>query len=153
MKTNLQDKIVFVTGAAQGIGRATALAFAAEGSRLALLDIDVAGLETVKAEAEALGAKAFVTRADLSSGPGIEQAFNTALEHYGQRIDVLINNVGSGAVRLFDDLSDEAWDATMQLNFMSYVRTCRKVLPLMRAQQSGVTVSYTHLTLPTKRIV
>jgi NAD(P)-dependent dehydrogenase (short-subunit alcohol dehydrogenase family) len=141
MKTNLQGKKVIITGAANGIGRATALCFAAEGSRIVLLDKDVQGLEQVKAEALALGAEASFAQADLSSNEGITRAFDEALGQLNGEVDVLINNVGAGAVRLFDDITEDEWDATMQLNFMSYVRTCRKVLPLMRARKSGVIIN------------
>ena len=60
MDTGLDGKIVLITGSAQGIGRATALAFAREGARLALLDIDAEGLASLKSEAEAVGASAAV---------------------------------------------------------------------------------------------
>lgn len=141
MKTNLAGKIVLITGAAKGIGRATALAFAAEGSQLALLDWDEGALAELKDEAEALGAKVAVNKADLRTLNGVNEGINSVLSTYGGKVDVLVNNVGSGAVRMFDDLTDEDWEATMQLNFMSYVRACRKVLPVMRAQQSGVIIN------------
>lgn len=141
MKTNLEGKIVLITGAAKGIGRSTALAFAAEGSRLALVDWDEAALAELKEEAGALGASVAITKADLSSAEGVSNGIDAVLNSYGDKIDVLVNNVGSGAVRTFDDLTDEDWEATMRLNFMSYVRACRKVLPIMRAQQSGVIIN------------
>ncbi|KPZ14242.1 Short-chain dehydrogenase/reductase SDR [Pseudomonas syringae pv. spinaceae] len=141
MKTNLAGKIVLITGAAKGIGRATALAFAAEGSQLALLDWDAGALAELKHEAEALGATVAVSKADLSSLSGMNDGIDSVLAIYGGKVDVLVNNVGSGAVRMFDDLTDEDWEATMQLNFMSNVRACRKILPVMRAQQSGVIIN------------
>lgn len=141
MNTHLQGRKVIITGAANGIGRATALGFAAEGSHIVLLDKDVPGLEHVQAEALALGAVATFVQADLSGNEGIVRAFDEALDSLGGEIDVLINNVGAGAVRLFDDITEEEWDTTMQLNFMSYVRTCRKILPLMRARQRGVIIN------------
>lgn len=141
METNLAGKIVLITGAAKGIGRATALAFATEGSRLALLDWDEGALAELKLEAETLGAQVAIGKADLSSLNGVNDGIDSVLANYGGKVDVLVNNVGSGAVRMFDDLTDEDWDATMQLNFMSYVRACRKVLPLMRAQRSGVIIN------------
>ncbi|WP_122841786.1 SDR family NAD(P)-dependent oxidoreductase, partial [Pseudomonas viridiflava] len=139
--TNLAGKIVLITGAAKGIGRATALAFAAEGSQLALLDWDEEALAELKHEAEALGATVAVSKADLSSLSGMNDGIDSVLAIYGRKVDVRVNNVGSGAVRMFDDLTDEDWEATMQLNFMSYVRACRKILPVMRAQQSGVIIN------------
>ena len=141
MDTGLDGKIVLITGAAKGIGRATALAFAREGARLALLDIDAEGLASLKSEAEALGAGAAVAPTDLATGRGVETGIDAVLEVYGGQLDILVNNVGSGAIRTFDQLTDEDWDKTLQLNFMSYVRACRKVLPVLRQRTGGVIIN------------
>ena len=141
METGLNGKIVLVTGAAKGIGRSTALAFAREGCRLALLDIDAEGLAAVKAEAEALGAGTAVAAADLSNDRGIVQGIDDVLAATAGELDILVNNVGAGAVRRFDELTDADWDATMQLNFMSYVRTCRKLLPVLRRRNNAVIIN------------
>ena len=121
MDTGLDGKIVLITGSAQGIGRATALAFAREGARLALMDIDAEGLASLKSEAEAVGASAAVARTDLATSRGIDTGVDAVLEDFGGQVDMLINNVGSGAIRTFDQLTDEDWDKTLQLNFLSYV--------------------------------
>jgi NAD(P)-dependent dehydrogenase (short-subunit alcohol dehydrogenase family) len=141
MNTGLQDKIVLVTGAAKGIGRATALAFAREGAQLALLDIDADGLAEVKSEAEAIGVGVAVAATDLSTGYGVSNGIDALLQVYSGQLDILVNNVGSGAIRTFDQLTDEAWEATLQLNFMSYVRACRKVLPILRQRTGGVIIN------------
>lgn len=140
MQTNLAGKTVLVTGAALGIGRATALAFAREGAQLALVDIDRAGVEALIAEIKGLGAKASAGIGDLSTGEGVVKAMGDALKPFGGSLDVLVNNVGSGAVRTFDQLSDEEWDKTFQLNFMSYVRAARVALPILR-QKGGVIIN------------
>lgn len=137
METGLNGKVVLITGAATGIGRATALAFAREGARLALLDFDGEELAKTAATAEGAG-DVFTVVADLSTKHGVEDAVNAAISHYGGKLDVLFNNVGSGAVRSFDDLDDEAWQRTLDLNFFSQVRTTRLALATMRAQGSGV---------------
>ena len=141
MDTNLRGKTVLITGAAKGIGRETAIAFGREGCRLALLDIDAAGLgETAEAVTSA-GGQATTFKADLSSAADIEDKVGAAIAHLGGGLDVLVNNVGSGAVRTFDQLSDAEWDKTFSLNFMSYVRTTRIVLPVMRKQGKGAIVN------------
>jgi NAD(P)-dependent dehydrogenase (short-subunit alcohol dehydrogenase family) len=140
MDTGLRDKIVIITGAANGIGRSSALAFAREGAHLGLLDIDEAGMNEVKTEAEALGARVVVSAADLSTAPGVASGMDVLLAEFSGSVDVLVNNVGSGAIRGFDDVSDEDWDATLQLNFMSYVRATRKVLPIFR-KKGGVIIN------------
>jgi NAD(P)-dependent dehydrogenase (short-subunit alcohol dehydrogenase family) len=80
MDTGLQDKIVLVTGAAKGIGRATALAFAREGAQLALLDIDADGLAEVKSEAEAIGVGVAAAATDLSTGYGVSKGIDALLQ-------------------------------------------------------------------------
>jgi len=139
MQTGLQHKTVFITGAATGIGRATALAFAREGARLALLDIDRSALATLEQEAAALGIEAAGFEGDLSTANGVEAAIDAALARFAA-VDVLVNNVGTGAIRTFDALSDGDWLATLNLNFMSYVRTTRKLLPMLR-ERRGVIVN------------
>lgn len=141
MDTGLKGKTVFITGAAKGIGRSTALAFAREGASLGLIDVDAEGLETLATEAKALGIKASYAVADLLGDAGVVKGLDTLLQASGGKVDVLVNNVGAGKVRTFDQLTDEDWDFTMQLNFMSYVRACRKILPVMRQQGHGVIVN------------
>jgi NAD(P)-dependent dehydrogenase (short-subunit alcohol dehydrogenase family) len=141
MDPGLDGKIVLITGSAQGIGRATALAFAREGARLALLDIDAEGLASLKSEAEAVGTSAVFARTDLSTGKGIELGVDTVLQSFGGKVDILVNNVGSGSIRTFDQITDEDWDKTLQLNFLSYVRTCRTVLPVLRQRSGSVIIN------------
>jgi NAD(P)-dependent dehydrogenase (short-subunit alcohol dehydrogenase family) len=141
VNTNLRGKTVLITGAANGIGRAAALSFAAEGCRVALVDIDKAGLDGVVQEIKSAGAEAAYGVGDLSNASGVTSGVAEALKGFGSSVDVLVNNVGAGAVRTFDQLSDEEWDKTIQLNFMSYVRTIRAVLPGMRQRGSGVIIN------------
>lgn len=140
METNLKGKAVLITGAAKGIGRETAIAFGREGSRVALFDIDEAALAEASAAVTAAGGTAAAFKADLSSAADIEEKVTAAIAHFGS-VDVLVNNVGAGAVRTFDQLTDAEWDKTFSLNFMSYVRTTRVVLPVMRKQGHGAIVN------------
>lgn len=140
MDTGLRGKVVIITGAANGIGRATALGFAKEGASLGLLDIDEKGLAEVQAAAAPFGAAVRVAKADLSTAAGVSGGMDQLLDSLGGRVDVLVNNVGAGAVRSFDDVDDAAWEATLSLNFMSYVRAVRKALPILRAN-GGVIIN------------
>jgi NAD(P)-dependent dehydrogenase (short-subunit alcohol dehydrogenase family) len=141
MESNLKGKVVLITGAASGIGRAAALAFAKEGCRLALVDIDKGELEKLSAEIKASGADVCTGLGDLATSEGVTKGISAALKGFGGRVDVLVNNVGSGFVRTFDQLSDDDWNSTLQLNFMSYVRAIRHVLPGMRERRSGVIIN------------
>ncbi|EDZ98657.1 short-chain dehydrogenase/reductase SDR [Burkholderia sp. H160] len=141
MQTGLDGKIVLVTGAAKGIGRSTAVAFAKEGARLCLVDIDGGALEEVQAELRAMGSNVNIAQADLSKANGVSEGIDSVLRPYGGQVDILVNNVGAGKVRTFEELSDEDWDFTLNLNFMSYVRACRHLLPALRARERAVIIN------------
>jgi len=142
MDTGLAGKGVIITGGATGIGRATALAFAREKARVAIIDIDTgAGEGTASACGDISGVLASAITADLASGPGVADGIAAAIEVLDGEPDVLINNVGSGFVRTFDEITDEDWSATLNLNFLSYVRATRAVLPRMRERQTGSIVN------------
>lgn len=140
METGLKNRIAIITGAANGIGRATAVAFAREGAHLGLLDIDAANLESVAAEVRKYGSTVHIAQTDLSTADGVSTGMKTVLTSFENRIDILVNNVGSGAIRTFDDVADDDWKATFDLNFMSYVRAIRCVLPILR-ERGGVIVN------------
>jgi len=137
MKTGLEGKVVLITGAAKGIGRAATEAFAAEGAKLALLDIDAESLADLSGD---LDVEVSTAVADLSTEVGVGEGIAEALRAYDGRVDVLVNNVGAGYVRGFDDLDEDEWHRTLELNFFSYVRAIRAVLPTMR-EHGGVIVN------------
>ncbi|NTC82495.1 SDR family NAD(P)-dependent oxidoreductase [Agrobacterium tumefaciens] len=138
METGLMGKVVFITGAAEGIGRATSLAFAKEGATVGMLDFNEARLHEVASEITKLGGKAELATADLSTGEGVKAGLDTLLAATGGVVDVLVNNVGSGAIRTFEQLTDDEWDKTFQLNFMSYVRATRHLLPILRERKGNI---------------
>jgi Dehydrogenases with different specificities (related to short-chain alcohol dehydrogenases) len=132
METGLKGRRVLVTGGATGIGEAAALAFAREGAHVAVLDINEDGLSDLAARVRDEGGSIEVVKADLSTEAGVQAGISIALERFGGTCNVLVNNVGSGAVRSFDDVTDEDWLKTINLNFMSYVRATRALLPVLR---------------------
>lgn len=138
MDLGLEGRVVVITGAANGIGRATAEAFAREGAKLALIDIDADELASVRNQ---LGDRASTAVADLSTEQGVRQGLDEALDPHDGKVDILVNNVGAGFVRTFDDLDDATWQQTLDLNFFSYVRAIRYVLPKLRAQGTGVIIN------------
>jgi len=142
MESGLKGKVILITGAGSGIGRATALAFANEGADLALLDLDRGSLESLESEVKHRGVKIGLADADLSSSEaGVNSGIDEVLKPFGEKVDVLVNNVGAGSVRRFDEISDEEWKKTFDLNFLSAVRASRKILPIMRKNRSGVIVN------------
>ncbi|HEX8125468.1 MAG TPA: SDR family NAD(P)-dependent oxidoreductase [Allosphingosinicella sp.] len=139
MDLGLAGKNVVVTGAASGIGAASARAFAAEGARLALVDSNDSALEELAGELGEDSARLAVN-ADLSTAEGVAGAFERIAGTF-EHVDVLFNNVGIFVARPFDDITDEDWLHTFSVNLMSAVRACRHVLPGMRERRSGAIIN------------
>src|SRR5437868_5239970 len=141
METGLRNKVVLITGAASGIGAATARAFATEGAHLALLDINERSLYELASDLRSGGIVVSLAVADLSTREGVERGIEEALPAHGGRINVLVNNVGVCVPRSFDQTMDDDWLHTWDINFMSYQRASATVLPRMRAQGSGCIIN------------
>jgi NAD(P)-dependent dehydrogenase (short-subunit alcohol dehydrogenase family) len=140
MRLNLQGRVVLITGAASGIGAETAASFAAEGARLGLVDRDEENLEEVAAKLRP-HTEVATTVSDLSTAEGVHDGFRKILGQFDGTVDVLVNNVGQCLARTFDDLSDDDWKATFDINFLSAVRAIRLVLPGMRERKRGSIVT------------
>jgi 3-hydroxy acid dehydrogenase / malonic semialdehyde reductase len=134
----LQDQVVMITGASSGIGRATALAFAAEGARLALGARRADRLEALAPELRAAGARAVVTHAvDVREIPQIESFIAAAMQALG-RIDILVNNAGlaRGTDRV-DSADEDDWNEMIDTNVKGLLALSRRVAPIMNAQEGG----------------
>ena len=141
MKLNLDGTYACVTGAASGIGAATATALAAEGASVALVDHDKDKLTAVTDTLAATDATVVAIWADMATADGVRDGLSQVLRHFRDRCDILINNVGQCRALSFDELSDKDWQATLDVNFFSAVRAIRMVLPGMRARQRGSIVT------------
>ncbi|HLF78209.1 MAG TPA: SDR family oxidoreductase [Dehalococcoidia bacterium] len=135
MDLGLKDKVAIVTGGSRGIGRAICLGLAAEGCNVALCARGEERLRETEAELKAQGVKVLAATTDVTQTADAERFVAQVASEFG-RIDVLVNNVGGS--RPGDD--DEAWQAAVDLNFLSAVRCTRAVLPHMRAQGSGCVI-------------
>jgi NAD(P)-dependent dehydrogenase (short-subunit alcohol dehydrogenase family) len=137
MDLQLTDKIVVITGASSGIGRATALTVAAEGGIPILVARSTDKLEKAKAEIEGAGGAAYVCTADVTDSAAPDRVIATVLEQYG-RVDALVNNAGGLHIRTsFLDTTDEQWLATFDLDFHAARRMSRAAVPAMLASGGG----------------
>jgi NAD(P)-dependent dehydrogenase (short-subunit alcohol dehydrogenase family) len=133
---DFRDKVVVVTGAASGIGREIALAFARRGARLAVADIDEEKLGGVKDELEGLGTVVFARTVDVSKAEEVKALCESVYEELG-RVDVLCNNAGIGIGGRFEDVSLEDWRWIVGVNLMGVVHGCHFFYPRMVAQGGG----------------
>ncbi|TBW58145.1 1,6-dihydroxycyclohexa-2,4-diene-1-carboxylate dehydrogenase [Marinobacter halodurans] len=140
MNPRFADKVLLITGAAQGIGRRVAERAADEGGRLALVDRSDL-VHELAAELEEKGGDAIALQADLEAWEGANGVVDKALSHFG-RIDVLVNNVG-GAINFkpFTEFTDAEISAEITRSLMPTLWCCRAVLPTMVDQQGGVIVN------------
>lgn len=132
--------VVVVTGAASGIGRATALRFAEDNAQLVLASRDVAALERLVAECESCGARAIAVRCDVTSDADVLALVEAACE-FGDGIDAWVNNAGVGVVGEFDTVPFEAHRRVIETDLVAYARGAHAVLPVFRAQGQGLLVN------------
>jgi 3-oxoacyl-[acyl-carrier protein] reductase len=126
----LQSKVAIVTGAARGIGRATAFLFAREGARVVLADLDdVAGAETAE-DIAATGGTALYVRADVSRQADARALAARAREQFG-RIDILINNAGITRDATLAKMTEEQFDTVLQVNLKGVFNCAQAVMPSM----------------------
>ena len=140
-----RQKTAVVTGAANGLGRAIALRLASDGARVAAIDKDGAGLETLAAELDRLGVDAFTVAGDLTDSDFIVTAFADIAEGFGNA-DILVNNVGGsqrGNAALFATADLAMFDAMIDLNLRSTVWACRQVVAGMQQRGWGRIVNIT----------
>jgi NAD(P)-dependent dehydrogenase (short-subunit alcohol dehydrogenase family) len=115
MSNRLEGKTSIVTGAGRGIGRAIALAFANQGARVVVNDVDAAAADEVVAEIEAAGGKAAANHEPIGSVAAAESVLATALDTFGE-LDVLVNNAGMLRDRMLHNMSEEEFDAVIQVH-------------------------------------
>jgi NAD(P)-dependent dehydrogenase (short-subunit alcohol dehydrogenase family) len=127
---NLHGRVALVTGAASGIGRATALAFAARGADLALCDLDEAGLAATAEAAEARGRRALVRRVDVADAEAMAD-FAAAVHAALGAPHLLMNNAGVGLGAGFLDTSLEDWTWILGVNLRGVIHGCHAFLPRM----------------------
>lgn len=139
----LEGKIAIVTGGSDGLGRATATRFAAEGVKTVICGRREDYLKGVASDIEATtGGTVLPVRADVSVSDDCSALVNATLEAFGS-VDILVNNAGASAAASFEAVSDEEWQADIDLKIMGAIRMCRGVIPSMRKAGGGSIVNAT----------
>ncbi len=134
--SRLTGKIAVVTGAGNGIGKAIAERFAAEGARLAIGDLEADALERTAATIRAGGGEVVTLAADLTEEAGAEALVASAIDRFGG-LDILVNNLGGSRNRKIWDMSVEDWDFVLRLNLRGTFLCTRAAARYMKERRAG----------------
>lgn len=145
-------KVVFITGAAHGQGRATALAFAREGASIAAFDVarpleypgygmgSTKDLDSLAMACGELGTQCLTFTGDVRDDSAVTAAVSATVSRF-LRIDILFNNAGICAYGLAHELTETAWDAMLDINLKGAWMVARRVIPVMMSQRAGVIIN------------
>ncbi len=140
-KGRLEGKVAIITGASNGIGRATAVLFAAEGARLVLADINEEGLKETLDMVKKEGGEAIGQKTNVGVEAEVKALIDLALKTYSQ-IDILCNNAGTGGdLAKLETENEETWQRVFQVNVLGAVFGSKHVAPHMMARKTGAIVN------------
>jgi NAD(P)-dependent dehydrogenase (short-subunit alcohol dehydrogenase family) len=137
MPDRIKDKVIVVTGAAQGIGYGIAELLASEGAHVVIGDVQREKGEAAAATIRAQGGDALFQHTDILKEDDCANLLNTALQHYS-KLDGLVNNVGWPARATIEETTAELWDLYMNLNLRGAFFCCKHALPLMKAAGGSI---------------
>lgn len=152
MAQSLLGKNALITGASKGLGKAMAVALAAEGAAIALVSRDAARLEAVAKEIQAAGGRAEVFAADVSDETSVARVREEFTAKFGGALDILINNAGINIRKPITDFTLAEWNSVLNTNLTSVFLMCRAFVPLMTGRGYGRIINLTsmmsHISLP-----
>lgn len=133
----LKGRIAAVTGAAQGIGASTVREFSKQGTAVALLDIDEAGVNKLAAELAAGGARVLALRTDVTDDASVSDALARVVAAFGG-LDILVNSAGGyGKLTSVEELPIDDWDRTVTLNLRGTFLMCKRAIPHLKKSKAG----------------
>jgi 3-oxoacyl-[acyl-carrier protein] reductase len=132
----VSGKIALVTGGAQGIGKAIALLLAQKGSDVIVSDVNLEKAEETAREIETLSRRSMAVRANVAVFDEVEKMVQTLIERFG-RIDILVNNAGIARDKLLLRMTEEDWDAVLDINLKGTFNCTKTVIRHMSKQRSG----------------
>lgn len=136
----LADKVAYITGAGSGLGKATALHFAQEGAKVAILSRTKSQIEEVAAEIKAAGGDALPLVADVSQPEQMEAATQQIIDTWG-RLDIVVANAGiNGVWTAIDQITPEEWDTTLSINLKGTFLTVKYTVPFMKENGGSIVV-------------
>ncbi len=133
------NRVIMISGAGSGIGRATAILFGQESAAVVVLDWDGESAQSTLAEIERAGGVGLALKVDVGNPQDVKTAVARTVERYG-RIDILFANAAVQVIKPIDLTSDEEWDRVISSNLKGTFLCCREVIPVMRRQRSGCIV-------------
>jgi 3-oxoacyl-[acyl-carrier protein] reductase len=136
----LKDKVAIVTGGGRGIGRDIALAYAREGAHLLINDIDSTTAGTTAAEVASIGMRSLSVTADVARKPDVDRMVDAAMREFG-RIDIVVNNAMKIVPGKLEELTEDAWDTTMNIGLRGAFLVSQAAARHMIAQKSGCIVN------------
>jgi 2-hydroxycyclohexanecarboxyl-CoA dehydrogenase len=131
-----EDQVAIVTGAASGIGRATALRLAAEGAAVVIADVNMDGAGVVAKSISEGGGRAIALLVDVTDAPGVRAMTEQAVAAF-DKVDILVSNAGWDRAGPFADTDEELWDRVIAINYRGHLATCHAALPYMRERGRG----------------
>ncbi len=136
MDLGLKRKVAVITGASDGLGRATAERLAEEGAAVAVCARGTDRLRRIADEIRRRGAEVLDLQADVTRPGDLERVVTATLDRFG-RIDILVNNAGTSAAHPFETVDDQAWQADLELKLFAAIRLIRLCVPAMRRAGGG----------------
>jgi NAD(P)-dependent dehydrogenase (short-subunit alcohol dehydrogenase family) len=141
MSGGFEDKVAFVTGAASGIGRATALTFAREGGSVVVSDVSEQNVRDTARMIEELGGRALAVACDVTRTEDVKAALDRTIETFG-RLDAAFNNAGvENEVKAMADVTEEEWDRIVAVNLRGVFLCMKHEIPLMLERGGGAIVN------------